>query len=404
MTRGKAVERGAMAGAFSVLLGLARRMALALVVSVAVSLIPGLARAGEVRATPVDAPEIERGGIGPLPTLPVTYQVEKLGWWTLAYPASARERVRPLVEKADAWKAQLAADFGQDVLAQPIEVRIARSWDDMATLVPRGVGVPAYAAGVTYGSLRLVVLTLTEPSGGEATDLETVFRHELSHVALEDALTVAGDGTSGGSSERGTMRSHVPRWFNEGLAVHESGELAWLRMRTLWDATLFRQLLPFSDLDRAFASGQGRVDLAYAESADIVAFLLRGKERQRFVSLIERLRGGEPFDHALGDAYGTDVRKLEYEWREECAKRNTFAPMLASGSFVWVVAFGALVVGYQRRKRATQATLARWEKEEALSALPASVAREDEPPFTDPARALAGLPKIEHDGDWHTLH
>jgi len=389
--------------------GLAARVALALTLcfAFALSFLPGVARADEARATPVDAPEIERDGIGPLPALPVTYQVEKLGWWTLAYPASARERVRPLVDKADAWKAELAADFGQDVLTQPIEVRIAHSWDDMTTLVPRGVGVPAYAAGVTYGSLRLVILTLTEPTGGEATDLETVFRHELSHVALEDALTVPSDGASLGSSGAamgGTMPSYVPRWFNEGLAVHESGELAWLRMRTLWDATLFRQLLPFSDLDRAFGSSQGRVDLAYAESADIVQFLLRGKERQRFVSLIERLRSGAPFDHALGDAYGTDVRKLEYEWREECAKRNTFAPMLASGSFVWVIAFGALVVGYQRRKRATQATLARWEKEEVLLTAPVVATHEDEPPFTDPAQALAGLPKIEHDGDWHTLH
>ena len=51
-----------------------------------------------------------------LPPLPVSYQVERLGWWTLEYPASARDRVRPLVENANAWKAQLAADFGQDVL------------------------------------------------------------------------------------------------------------------------------------------------------------------------------------------------------------------------------------------------------------------------------------------------
>jgi hypothetical protein len=236
---------------------------------------------------------------------------------------------------------------------------------------------------------------MTAPGSGEATDLPTVFRHELSHVALDDALNGAFDAKTG---------PRVPRWFNEGLAVHESGEIAWLRMRTLWDATLFRQLLPFSDLDRAFGENQPRVDLAYAESADIVRFLLRGKERQRFVSMIERLRSGAPFDRAMGDAYGTNVRKLEYEWREECAKRNTFAPMLASGSFVWVLAFGALMVGYQRRKKKTQATLALWEREERALEAPPVVRRDDDAPFTDPDRALAGLPKIEHEGDWHTLH
>jgi hypothetical protein len=359
----------------------------------------GVARADETRGAPADAPATPRVGIGPLPALPVTYQVEKLGWWTLSYPASARELVRPLVEHADEWKADLSADFGQDVLGRPLEVRVARTWDEMAALVPRGLGVPAYASGVTYGGpTRLVVLTMTAPHGGDATDLETVFRHELSHVALDDALDDAPD------DMRQSTRGSVPRWFNEGLAVHESGEHPVLRMRTLWDATLFRQLLPFSELDRAFGEGSAREELAYAESADVVRFLLRGRERQRFVSFIERVRTGVPFDRALGDAYGTDVRKLEYEWREECAKRNTFAPMLASGSFVWVFAFGALVIGYQRRKKKTQATLARWEREELALAAPPVSTRADDPPFPDPGSAPIGLPKIEHDGDWHTLH
>lgn len=352
-------------------------------------LAPGGACADEA-SMPLDAPAITQGGPVVLPPLPVTYQVEKLGWWTLAYPASARERIRPLVENANAWKAELATDFGQDVLTQPIEVRVGRTWEDLTSLVPRELGVPPYAAGVTYGRIRLVVLSLTEPTGADATDLETVFRHELSHVALDDAL----DDASG---------RRVPRWFNEGLAIHESKEHPVRRMGTLWDATLFHQLLPFSELDRGFGESQGRVNLAYAESADVVRFLLRGRDQRRFVSFIGRVRGGETFDGALGDAYGTDVRRLEYEWREEAAKRNTFAPMLASGSFIWVIAFGALVLGYRRRRRDAQATLARWEAEELLAAAPRPT-REDDIPFPDPARVVTGLPKIEHDGDWHTLH
>ncbi len=347
-----------------------------------------VARAGEppLPSAP-DVPTVAHVEAIVLPPLPVSYQVERLGWWTLEYPASARDRVRPLVENANAWKAQLAADFGQDVLTQPIEVRVGRTWEDMTTLVPRELGVLPYAAGETFSSLRLVLLSMTEPSGGDATDFETVFHHELAHVALADA--VAG--------------RHVPLWFNEGLAIYESGEHPVLRMKELWDATLFRQLLPLADLDRAFPEHQGQVTIAYAESADVVRYLLRGKDRQRFVSLVERVRDGSPFDRALGDAYGTDVRKLEFQWREECAKRNTFAPMLASGSFVWVLAFGAMVLGYRRRKRDAQATLARWEREERQAAALAATP-EEESPFTDPARVLAGLPKIEHDGGWHTLH
>jgi hypothetical protein len=346
----------------------------------------GVARADDSGATAPDVPVVANGARVVLPPLPASYEIQHLGWWSIAYPAALRDRVRPLIDKADGWKADLTTDFGQDVLTQPVEIRVARTWDEMTTLVPRELGVLPYAAGETYLPYRFVLLSVTEPESGDATDLETVLHHELSHVALFDA----------------TGGRHVPLWFNEGLAVYESGEHPVLRMKELWDATLFRQLLPLADLDRRFPERQDQVNIAYAESADVLRFLLHGKDRLRFVNLLEKVRRGSSFDVALGDAYGTDMRRLEYQWREACAKRNTFAPMLASGSFVWVFAFAAMVVGYRRKRREAQATLARWEKEELAEASAAAV--EDDATLTDPSRAHAGLPKIEHDGGWHTLH
>jgi hypothetical protein len=237
--------------------------------------LPRFAHAAD-GASPIapDVPLIAHGDPIVLPPVPASYEVQRLGWWTIEYPAAVRDRVRPIIEKADEWKAQLVRDFGQEVLAQPIDVRIARTWEDMTTLVPRELGVIPYASGETYMPTRLVLVSLTEPSGGASTDVETVFHHELSHVALYDAL--AG--------------RHVPLWFNEGLAIHESGEHPVQRMKELWDATLFRQLLPLSDLDRGFPQRQDEVNIAYAESADVVRFLLRGKDHLRFVSLLERVR------------------------------------------------------------------------------------------------------------------
>ncbi len=365
---------------------MAFRAAMMLLVATALSLA-NFAQADEAATAPDVAVAAQLDSIV-LPALPASYEIQQLGWWTLEYPATLRDRVAPLVEKADAWKAQFVADFGQDVLSRPIQVRVGRTWEDMAALVPRELGVLPYAVGEAYTpNVRLVTLSLTEPTGGSSTDLETVFHHELSHVALSDA--VAGH--------------HVPRWFDEGLAIYESGEHPVQRMKELWDATLFRQLLPLGELDRRFPEHQGQVNIAYAESADVVRFLLHGQDKLRFVSLIERVRAGARFDRALEDAYDTDVRKLEYQWREVCAKRNTFAPMLASGSFVWVLAFGALVLGYRRRKRDAQATLERWEREERLEAARAASPTEDDGAFADPSR-MPGLPKIEHDGGWHTLH
>jgi len=321
-----------------------------------------------------------------VPPLPPTYQHSDLGWMTIAYPPSVHERVRPLIEEAQAFKATLTDQLGQSVL-EHVDVRIARSADDMAAMAPREVPPPVYASGVAYPSLHLVLLSLTAPTGGVATDMDEVFRHELFHVALEDAV----------------KGHHVPLWFNEGMAIYASREHPWMRLQTLWDATLSRSIIPLRDLDKSFPAQNYEASIAYAESADLVRYLLRDQDQLRFAALIERVRGGQPFDRALGDAYDTDIRKVEYQWREDIAKRYTFAPVLASGTIVWVFALGILVVGYSRKRRRDRATLARWEEEENV------LHAAEHPPPSELPNVPAdipgrGLPKIEHEGGWHTLH
>ncbi len=129
--------------------------------------------------------------------------------------------------------------------------------------------------------------------------------------------------------------------------------------------------------------------------------------------MIERTHKGEEFEHALTDAYGTDARRLEYQWREELAKRYTFWPVLLSGSVVWVLVLGLLGVGLVRRRRRDRATVARWEREEREEAeevarrAAITAAIQTVPPpagLPEPRPITPSVPKIEHEGDWHTVH
>ena len=342
---------------------------------------------GPVISPPRDVPLVLPATSVGVPPLPPNYLQQDLGWMTIAYPPSVHDRVRPLIEEAPALKAALADLLGQPVL-EHVDVRIARSADDMAAMSPRDAPPPSYASGVAYPALHLVALTLTAPVGAETTEIDSVFRHELFHVALEDAV-------------RG---HHVPLWFNEGMAVHVSGEHPWQRVKTLWDATLSHSVIPLPDLDRSFPAQNYEASVAYAESADFVRYLLRQQDQSRFASLVERVRGGQPFDRALADAYDTDVRKLEYHWREDIAKRYTFWPFLLSGSTVWTLALGALIVGYVRKRGRDRATLARWEEEDAPRERPPKPELASELPSVPGEISGRGLPKIEHEGGWHTLH
>jgi Peptidase MA superfamily len=356
---------------------------------------PARAAADETAADlpPRDVSVVVQPDAAKLPPLPGDFQRLEHGWITVELPVSVRDRGEALLRDADDFRVRLSEDFGQPAL-EAIVVRVARTPEQMAELAPESAPPPPYAAGVAYPSLHLVLLALQAPQTWDAPDLAELLQHELTHVALTDA--VAGH--------------HVPRWFDEGLAIHESGEVPWARTKTLWDATLGKHLLPLSYLDRGFPADTYEVNEAYAESADFVRFLMRDTDRARFGSLLQRMRAGVPFDRTLEDAYGADVRKLEYEWREELGRRFGVIPMVTGGGLLWVLMVGLAGAAWLKKRRRARAKLAQWAREEAAmdTVLAASsVAREGTPGAAveeDVPARMPSIPVVEHDGRWHTLH
>jgi hypothetical protein len=340
-----------------------------------------------------------------IPPLPPTYKTRDEGWVRFAFPASQEGRVKPLLEAANEVKADLAAELQRPVLDW-VEVRIARTFEEMSSLAPVGMPPPDYAEGVAYARARLIVISLVAPNAAQPPILTEVLKHELAHVALFDAV--------GGHA--------VPRWFNEGYAVHASGESSLVRTRTLWMATLGKRVLPMSDLDRTFPDSSDLTAIAYAQSADFVRFLLRKQDRARFAMFIERLQKGDSFDASIADSYSSDLRRLEFQWREELNKRFSWAPVLLGSSMLWVGAFGLVIVAWAKRKRDTRRKLARWALEEAAedrrareaaqqqrSPIHVIIRNRGDAPVGFPAPSVQAkngevILKVEHDGRWHTVH
>jgi hypothetical protein len=293
--------------------------------------------------------------------------------------------------------------LGQRVLDR-VTVQIARTPLEMRSLAPRRAQVPSYAAGVAFSELGLVLLTIKPLHPNSNHDLVEIFRHELVHIALHDAV--------GGRP--------IPRWFNEGFAVFASGENRAARTWTLWTATLAGNLFYLRGLENGFPRDPNKASVAYAQAADIVRFLLRRQDEHRFRAAIARVRDGQSLDMALSNAYGTDLNNLEFEWREDVARRYTFWPVLFSGTVVWMGAFGLMVWAWRVRRVRSQRTLDRWAREEtqkgeaaksALDNRPARVhivlSRSSEADLVPTIKARvreAEVPVVEHDGSWHTLH
>jgi hypothetical protein len=131
--------------------------------------------------------------------------------------------------------------------------------------------------------------------------------------------------------------------------------------------------------------------------------------------MIRRVREGTAFDRAIADAYGDDLRKLEFQWRSDLERRYTLFPTLAGGGIVWVVAIGGLGLAYAKKRRREKAILARWEREEAIEDAVRARAAEATDSRSQPLAHVAtsrgphgpspnSPSKVEHDGRFHTLH
>ncbi len=327
----------------------------------------------------------------PQPVLPEPidgYRSERIGSVTWTYPESQRARVAELIETVDAHWAALVADFGVPI-DDELVIRVARNPREMRALAPVGYPPPNYATGVAYSRWGVILLTMSAPDTWQPPDLEVVLVHELSHVVLHRAV-----------------RGHpVPRWFNEGVAIQLSEVRLIDRMESLLRAAAQRSMLRLSELDDRFPDRPYEVNLAYAQSADVVGFLRRtDNDQRRFHRMIRSLREGDTFDTALATAYGWTRVGLERQWRSSLRTRYRILPAVLAGSTIWVAAAFLVLYAYRKRRRYHHMKLEQMAYREEMEALAATSQPPPAPiPGADPGPDT-GIPIIEHDGESHTLH
>jgi hypothetical protein len=336
----------------------------------------------------------------PLPAdLPSGHTLERSADVRWLYATAAQAEVARLQRlQRSAW-ARLGRTFGAQLDGE-LDVRVAVNPEQMQRLAPPGRRLPSYATGVAYPGEGLILLSLTEPESWLRSDIDRVLVHELSHVALHRA--VAGHA--------------VPRWFTEGVAIHEAGEHSIERVRVLWGGTLRGKLVPLARLSQSFPARHGEVGIAYAQSADMVGRLLHDdRGRQRFRRIVSGVRAGKTFEQAFAAAYGMPLWRFEQQWRAQIAQRFGSWPSILSGlTAVWAVAALLLVFGYVRVRKRQRETLKRWAIDEAPVLAPETTPPPAPPvrsaaddvldAWTDQQRKDSGIPTIVHEGRSYTLH
>jgi hypothetical protein len=328
------------------------------------------------------------------PPTPVSFLSHEGGWVVFNYPPSARDRIAPLIGRADAWREELAETLGQTPL-DGVEVRIARGSEEMATLSPAGAAPgPSDGDGAAYPELKLIVLSLGAASPTSSGELATALRRELARTALDEAV----------------LGRSLPTWFAEGFAVQFAGDGGG-RALTLYQAAIRRATVPVDTLDVEGGRGGPHVELARAESADFMRFLVQPSNRVKLAATLAVLRQGRAHEVALAAGYGESLARLEQTWRADLQRRAVIAgagvltgvPAALAASWLLI---RALVRARRARgvtRKADAAARRRAGQQEGRRVHIVFSRRDDR---KEPLRAVpeAEIPRVEHDGEWHTLH
>jgi hypothetical protein len=336
----------------------------ALALALALALLPGTALAG----------------------VPDNWTTAATPHFTFHYHPKAKARVAPIVENAEHELDRIKSLLGIDHM-DPIEVRIARNIHEMAAVKP-GAEPPPWATGLAMRSDRLILVTLTATDDSHITDAEDIFLHEVVHIAEWDA--------AGGNK--------TPIWFSEGLAIHVSGEFSFQRSKVLMEAAIRNKLLPLSELSDKYPGDGRRVNVAYAQSADLVGWLEENYGPGFLSALLWRVRKGDEFHAALESLAGASMRQIQNDWMGRLDVWYRWMPSITGGATLWVLIACLLLLGYMRRRRQARKVYDRWEKEEeARQKQMEEILLEHWDPSAIP-KPSDDKSHVEHEGNTHTLH
>ena len=270
---------------------------------------------------------------------------------------------------------------------KPIDIRVVGEPSEMEDVVPEGMAPPGWSEAVAYPDLGLIVLSLRSSIGSPVRDLDIVLEHEMSHLAVRQAL--------GGAP--------VPKWFTEGIAVQQSEKSSFRRLWVVWLAARGNTLLPLQSIER-YPEKVGQINLAYAQAADFVGFLLRREGWLGIRIVLRRCARGETFPEAFEFAFRDNILSLEKEWQAGLKDRWKWLPLLTGTGAVWGAIVILFLIAYAMAKRKYRLRLKEMTKQEELIDRLASLEDRDLGVHF-PVDTIKRPPtKIRVDDEIHTLH
>lgn len=190
---------------------------------------------------------------------------------------------------------RLQADIGAQ-LTLPVRLYIYASLSDMRSAL-RANEVD-WVGGQAWPGLGVIVGAI-EPDNRR--EIQRLIPHEISHQVLRQAI----DNPYGG----------VPVWFDEGLAVHNQEVRDGDYDEMVAAAAREGRLIPLEALSSGFPADPEQARLSYAQSRDMVEYIIATYGREQLQELVRSFAEATPVEDALRQVLGRGVDALDAEWQ-----------------------------------------------------------------------------------------
>lgn len=261
----------------------------------------------------------------------------------LRYEPGLERAAHSLADRLPGWWSAIEESLGRD-LDDSLTIHLVRH----AGMVARATGMPVWVSGVAHSASGEIAISMHDPDGSRS-DLDTLLRHELVHVALH----------------RATNGAALPRWFHEGVAESLANEVSLMRAEALAGAVFGAGVPSLDRIEAEFHGDARQASVAYAAARDFTTWLrYHDADEAQFRQLLSQLHNGREFRQAFKDAYGVALAELDRDWRSGLFGRFVWLPLLGSGSLPFLLVGPVVVFAWIRRRRRLAADWARLEAED----------------------------------------
>jgi hypothetical protein len=157
-----------------------------------------------------------------------------------------------------------------------------------------------WTGGVAFTEYGIVAIGITPDASGLAWGKGAI-AHELTHLVVHQVTL--------------NPYNSIPTWLDEGLAMMAQGDLDPSFVSALSQAEANKTLISIRSLASPFSAITSLSLLSYAESYEVVNYLISEYGRDKMLELLNTFAHGSGYDDALIKVYGFDMDGLNFQWQ-----------------------------------------------------------------------------------------